>query len=354
MANTYKNILKSGKQAAYDALAERDNEVLYFTSDTHKIYKGNVDFTASVIVAASKPESPVVGKVYVLADTGTVEAYVDGKWNVISHSLVTSISDAATDDTVASAKSVYTFVTDEINKVAGSAGLVASIANKEGTDATVTITKADKTTEDLTIKGVVTTPTWDAVERKLTLPVAGGSAVEVNIGKDIFLDPSAENKYNTETKTIDLYLNDGTTGADGQAKPSTKISIPASDLIDIYTGQETSSATVAVSEDNKITATVKLSADTKNALRVTEDSTVQGDDGSSTTVKGGLFLDLSAYAKSADVTVEINNAITAAQATQKTTDDAQDARITALETAKTENDGNLAALAQATTAWGTF
>ena len=49
------------------------------------------------------------------------------------------------------------------------------------------------------------------------------------------------------------------------------VSIPAADLIDIYTGGATTSATVAVSNQNEITATVKVSAAEGNLLSVAAD-----------------------------------------------------------------------------------
>ena len=69
VAKTYPNILKYGLQAAYNDIAVKDPNVLYFCTDTKKIYKGNVDFTDSVVLATSHAEvtSPIVGKLYVFS-----------------------------------------------------------------------------------------------------------------------------------------------------------------------------------------------------------------------------------------------------------------------------------------------
>lgn len=369
MANTYTNILKAGLQASYNALQTKDNNVLYFCTDTGKIYKGEVDFTNSVVVAASKPETPIVGKLYVLADTNTVEVFVGGAWKVVSYPTVTSIDVNSDDNHIATAAAVYNAIQDAIEDLSASEDTVKAI-EAGSTEASIKITKGDDSSSEFTVKGVVTTPTWDATARKLTLPVSGGSAVEVNIGKDIFLDPEAENKYNAETGNIELHLNDGTT-----------IEVPASALVDIYTGENTETAEVEVTDDNKIVVNVRLDDATGNAIVVGEN--------------GGLRVDLSAYAKTSDVNTATSALQTAVEKAQEDADKANTAigilngdattegsvakqvvdakttlqgnidgvagRVTELEgrmnIAETNiqtNADNIAALATAATGWGSF
>ena len=107
MANTYNQILRAGTQAAYAALGSYDSNVLYFCTDSGKIYKGDVDFSNHVIVAAAKPETPIAGKLYVLTDTNTIEVYVSGAWKVVSYPTVTAIDVNSTDAQVATAKAVW-------------------------------------------------------------------------------------------------------------------------------------------------------------------------------------------------------------------------------------------------------
>ena len=112
---TYPNILKYGLQASYDALGSKDSNVLYFCTDTKKIYKGDIDFTDSVVLAATKPATSIIaGKLYVIADTGTVEVYSGGAWHVVSYPVATTISAASDDVHVATAKAVYDYVDDAI------------------------------------------------------------------------------------------------------------------------------------------------------------------------------------------------------------------------------------------------
>lgn len=375
MANTYPQILLAGTQAAYDALQAKDANKLYFCTDSGKIYKGTVDFSNSVVFAAAKPEKPIVGKVYVLADTNTVEVFNGTAWTVVSYPTATTISDASTNVQVASAKSVFDFVSAEIAKVTGGANVVTTIA--AGTEAgTFTFTTGDKKSNTVILNGLAKTPTWNTSTRTLTIPVVGGDDVVVEIGKDIFVDPEGDNSYHADTNEIWLTLNDA---------KKTVIKIPAAGLVDVYTGGKTKSVQVAVSDGKVVSADVIVRPDVAgeapftNALKI-------GD--------AGLYVDLSAYATTASVEAaktELNKSITAVKTTadaNKSTldtltadetsagsikqqikvesdaraaaDTALDTRVKALETDNTankaaikENSDNIAALASAFT-WGTF
>ena len=161
---------------------------------------------------------------------------------------------------------------------------------------------------------------------------------------------------------------------------ATKIEIPASALIDVYEGEKSTTADVSVTEDNKIKVDIILDPDTNNAL-------VVGDN--------GLKVDLSVYAKTEVVNAQISAVQTIAEGAKSTADanktdieilkgdvttegsvakavaDAKalleqadiniSARVTALEDASSTtntniqaNTDNIAALATATTEWGTF
>ena len=130
----------------------------------------------------------------------------------------------------------------------------------------IKVTTADKTgalsaAEILVGAGSVKNPTYDAETRKITLPVlqADGTTqnVEINLGKDMVVTSGV---YNTETQEIELTLTDGSV-----------VKIPAANLVDVYTGGETETVTVAVSEDNVITASVKVSTTLGNVLKVDAD-----------------------------------------------------------------------------------
>lgn len=136
------------------------------------------------------------------------------------------------------------------------AGSVADKIKVTNADATGALT----TTEILIGAGSVKNPTYDAENRKITLPIlqADGTtqALEIALGKDMVVTSGA---YNEETHEIELTLTDGSV-----------IKIPAAELVDIYTGGATATVTIAVSSDNKITAAVKISTAEGNLLKSDE------------------------------------------------------------------------------------
>lgn len=251
----YTKILNAGTQAAYDALETKNSNLLYFCTDTGKLYKGDVDFTNSLVAAASKPEKPVAGKIYFLADTNTVESYVNGAWKVLSYPVATTVGVSSDDVHAVSAKAVYDAIQAAIDGLAKEADVVTDVSTSP-VSGSLSVTK-NGIASDVTISGVVTTPTWDASARKLTLPVTNGANVEVEIGKDIYIDPTAQNGYNKETNTIDIYLNDGDTTT---SKEPTKVSIPVEALVSDYTGSDDVSGgvTVTVDENHKIKASITV------------------------------------------------------------------------------------------------
>ncbi len=85
----------------------------------------------------------------------------------------------------------------------------------------------------------------EAGEHKLYFEMCNDQEIVVNLGKDLVVTHGA---YNPATQNIELTTVDGSV-----------INIPAGDLIDVYTGGETASVKVRVSDDNVITAEIAFS-----------------------------------------------------------------------------------------------
>ena len=292
---TYNQIHRYGTQAQYDALvlAGTVNEnYLYFTSDTGKLYKGSVDITNSLIKTAANtavPATGVAGKIYLESSTGMVKAYIDGAWVVLSYPISQSIpSGSSTGSTYAVPSEAA--VKEYVDSAIGATGVVSNIEQKmNGSTAvagTLVATKNDGSTFDIRMTGLTTKPTWDAETRVLSFPVtkADGTTetVTANIGKDIFLDPGeGKNYFDPDTQEIVLTLND-------DPDNPTVIRIPASALYNDYTAGDT--ATIDMDIDgttHEITASVKIDDTAGNALQIVTNK--------------GLRVDLSAYATTASV-----------------------------------------------------
>jgi hypothetical protein len=297
--NEYQKILLAGTQAQYDAIATKDSNKLYFCTDTGKLYRGSVDFSDSTLVVAEKPVAPLAGKIYFITSTNTVESYVGGQWRKFTMDYVISeagggagISSTSTDDQLATAKAVW----EAIEEYATSGDAVKNIVQTTTTDpetsvvtkvpGSITITKTDDSTSVLNIDGLLKTPVWDGVARTLTFPNTDGTTYVANIGKDIFIDSTANNRY--ENGNLYLYLNDGNGGT------ATEIVIPVTGLIVDYFGDDTDSISVNVDNTtHKVTAVVNVRPDSAevgseftNALKVNA---------------SGMYVDLSAYTPTSGV-----------------------------------------------------
>ena len=272
---TNTKILYYGLQASYDALATKDSDVLYFCTDSKKIYKGTIEMTESIIVAATKPETGIVtGKLYVISATGTVEFYDGTNWHVVSYPILMStagIDENATDVEVPSAKAVYDYVQ---SIVAGDSVVTAVEAST--TPGAISVTVGDDEPVDVLVHGAVTTPSYDAATRTFTFPIADDAQhpVVVELGTDIFIDPDANNRY--ENGNLYLYLNDGSATTD-----PTELVIPVTALVTDYFGDDTASISVDVNNTtHKVTASVRIRPDEagtfENLVKV---SSVTGSEG---------------------------------------------------------------------------
>lgn len=394
--NVYPKVLKIGTQASYNAIESKDNSVLYFTSDTRKLYKGSLDFSEYARYVNTKPTATAdlaKGCVYMMADTGNVEFYDGSAWHVISLPTTTSFDGDSADDLhiptteavkeyvlsviggsseivsdirattsedsslpgyVARGGATVTYgddtqkvfqipgVATELSAATNAAGQIV-LAHTTGSDDTVTVpgvvtgiagntgatgnAKLDITTSDgvstetITVPGVVTGITaatgtgsegkfavststgshadvvvpgvfksvsWNATTRVLTFTdtsgVSTGTDHVIDIGKDVFIDPDANNRY--ENGNIYLYLNDG------NGSTPTEIVIPVTGLITDYFGDDTSS--VQVNIDN---STHKVTADVIRRPDVTPSGDNPGWENalklSTTTGAVGLYVDLS-------------------------------------------------------------
>ena len=305
--NKFKTYLKVGGTSSYveignpiDKIGTSTTSTITNTSaddhvpSTKNVYKYGQEILAQAIGGSStvknvSADSTNDGKIVLTyGDDSTTEVTVNGAIISVAASASTSaaIDILAADDATSTAVVVPGVLTGaaagtnagEISITNSTAadsttivvpGVVATVADKTTADATFTVTPTTGTAYDVTVTGVVTTPTWNGTTRTLILPVAGGSSVTVDIGKDIFVQ---EGYYDTTNKNIVLILNN-----DDPADPQHPIIIPASALVDVYTGGATTSASVTVSTSNVITAAVKIdtSLDTTtdvNAITVVDDT----------------------------------------------------------------------------------
>lgn len=238
----------TGSSTAFNNLATKDENTLYFLNDIKQLYKGAELYCKSFEIVATRPLTGVKGILYVETSTkklitwngSTFEEVLNA--SVIIDSTVTSASANAV-----SSKAVYDFVISEIAKLTGgsSNAFVTSIVADNENIGKLTVQKGTESTiVQVNLNGLAQTPTYDSETRKITFPVVGSETpVEINLGKDLVV---TNGDYNATSKEIILTLSSGGT-----------INIPVGDLVDIYTASADVSGAVQLSiTNNEIKGTV--------------------------------------------------------------------------------------------------
>ena len=244
------------KIADYKALQTKDAESLYFIEETGEIYRGEVPFTQACefySAAKARPAVGGLGKLYIDETTLAGSVWTGSAYKEIIKPVDTEVKAGSANLITSGAVATYvnSTVGDGIKKVVKTVEWVED-------EAALKVTLQDATSSKVPLTKIATKLAYDGATGKITLKDANDTALsEVNIPLDNFVKSGT---YDASSKSIILTMQNGSS-----------VSIPAADLIDIYTGGATTSATVAVSNQNEITATVKVSAAAGNLLSVASD-----------------------------------------------------------------------------------
>ena len=237
-----------------------DARTIYWLDDG-TIYVGNNLYGGKVEIIESDPTFPELNTIYVDKNTLQLKTYNGVSYDVISKGYTISVEDSSTDELVPTAKAVASYVQNKIQAITESGSGITSISYVENGELSVT---KDGAVSNIPLNGMAYAPSYDEVTRKLTIPIVGDSALEINFAKDTAVTAG---KYNEDTNEIWLTLAEDKSYTD----ESKLIKIPAQGLIDIYTGKETNTTTTTVSDTNEISVDVKVSAESGNSLSVKSD-----------------------------------------------------------------------------------
>lgn len=226
-----------GSKTNYLALEKKDANKIYFLNDTQEIYFGDQKYGGAINFVTEIPTTGDYNALYIVNEgAGGVYTFInkDGTPTAVQivKSVVTAITADVTDDQFATAKAVFDYVS----------GIVGTGTN-----------------------GLAKKPTFDPETRKITIPVVGEDEdVVINLGKDLVVENGVlvdGEDENAGKKFIKLTLTSGDV-----------IMIDINELVDIYTGGNTATATVSVDPTtNVITVNVKVSTEAGNQLTIKED-----------------------------------------------------------------------------------
>lgn len=232
---------------------------MYFLSDTKEIYRGAVPFTESVVLYNATLPTESIAKNRLYIDSSSLAGYIhDGEqWKEV----IKAVTDTVTSDGTApvSGKAVAAYVAAQMAGM--TASTVISSLSWDAAEHMLTATKGDQTTQEVIFDGLGCSLSYVASTGTLQLLDASGEKIgdAIELAKDQFV---TSGEYDAENKKIILYFD---------AEKTNSVEIDAAGLVDIYTGEDSNSATITVSADNKIKAEVKISLADGNVLEVKED-----------------------------------------------------------------------------------
>lgn len=245
-------------RAAYDAAEDsiKTSDKLYFLSDTKEIYRGTENFTQSVILYTTEPTVKAIGKLYVNINTLEGRIWNGTTWTTVIQPVQSTVS---ADNTTApvSGAAVATYVQEEVAKVTGSDGIVASV-EYDATSKELDVTMADGTTDSVPLTGLAVDLEYDATTGKLTVKDATGATIGTGVNLDLERFVS-EATYDAESNKIILKFND----------EGTPLEIDVGDLVDTYTAKGGKGVSLTVT-GNEFTAEAIVSSAAGNMLSLTD------------------------------------------------------------------------------------
>lgn len=254
-------IFRAITQSSFDSLDPKDTNTLYFITDSGHIFKGSTDMTQCISVGAIPEISAAVkGKLYVDSTTFAAQVTMNGSdWLTLSPGYLTDGTEWAAADSKKFA--TIGLIKKGIQEAVNNIDITTHFENSTGT------VKVGESGTGAVLTGVAHNVQYDSSQLTLTIPQYGGSPVVVNIPKDKFVtagqyyEDYPDSGSATHHQVIVLTI-------DNQEEP---VIIPVSALVKIYTADNAGKdVTISISEDNKISASVKIDSTGQNALVTSE------------------------------------------------------------------------------------
>lgn len=254
--------------AQYTSLETKDANSLYFVTDAKRIYKGDVDVTQTVVPVTAFPDTGVTEKLYVNTTTFEVKIYENGAWVVVSPGYITTLEAFKSADNaskIANISATKAYIAEQLAVMSEGAFLDAKWDASEGN---VAFYGSDTQTpvKSVNLTGLAHGITYDSENLKITVPMYGeASDLEINIPKDFFLqdgyyDPQyVFNPERPDEKAPAIVL---VVKTEDPAIPQKTIAIPASALVNDYSGGTSANIKVEINDNHEIIATLVVSGTT--------------------------------------------------------------------------------------------
>lgn len=233
---------------------------LYFLSDTHEIYRGSESFTQSITLYTELPTTGALNRLYINSTTLEGKIWNGASWVDILKPIASTISPDG--NSPVSGAAVAQYVSTQMANAIANVNVVKNV-EYDSDEKLITVTKGDDSSSTIVLNGLGCNLSYSG--NKLQLLDKSGTAVgdPINLDSERFVKGGS---YDPDTKTIILWFDDAETAEEA----TDKIEIPVGDLVDTYTGKDTSTVDLEIIA-NEISATVKVSAEPGNAVQVKDD-----------------------------------------------------------------------------------
>lgn len=162
-----------GTAAEYAALTTKDPNTLYFVADEHKIYKGDASYGGSEYAAVTEfPETPVAGTLYINTATGEVKYFNGTAYVVVVKPSPAAMSATPDGNTLATQKAVADYIATKLTDLDVSA-LETRLTAAETDIDNLETGKADKAT---TLAGYGITDAYTKTETDSAIAAAVADA----------------------------------------------------------------------------------------------------------------------------------------------------------------------------------
>lgn len=215
--------------------------IIYAITDANVLLLGNKPYSINNKFVEEYPEHPSQGVIYFNTKTQGVKMYNGAEWVFIVPDIESSLTQETLDENLLTAKAIRDYIDPVINDQ-----LIHDVTFNVDTNI-FTVIQIDGQTRELALRNILSGITYNQ-----------GVFIFNKLGTDDVVITTPEENYLVEAsfdgRVITMILKDGA-----------KITVDLLDLIDIYLGNETSTAKVTI-ENQEIQIEAKLSLQEGNAI----------------------------------------------------------------------------------------
>jgi hypothetical protein len=215
--------------------------LIYAITDGKTLLMGNKPYSINNQFVESYPEHPAQGVLYFNTLTKGVKMYNGAEWTSIVPDIRNAITDAELEEDLLTAKAIRDYIDPMLNE-----HLIKDVTFNN-IDNVFTVIHIDGQTNELPLRNIVCGVSYE--NDTFTFNRVGADANVLNIPAENYLVDAQ-----FDGRTLTMILKDGV-----------KIIVDLFDLLTIFTGQETESATVTV-QNQEMSIDVKLSQSQGNAI----------------------------------------------------------------------------------------